>query len=336
MSGRGILDADMQTIGGWLTGAVRWWLEELLSLVPQRVRDRLKARTTLVDYRPGTGALWPRTEGVVGRGPISVVLPPDLCLVRTIAPPQMNARDLAAMLALDGDRIMPFGDGAMILAARIIARHGEGGRMAAEVAGLPRDSAKTLAEVLRLAARTPAHVLVSPPDPSGPLPIDMLPALRRAGLTGGRDRSGAALWLTVGFLFMLNIGLLIWRDSASVDALYSVVAQQQPAVAAAHRIVGRMRAVDTVAADTLVARRGREPLAMLVRIDRALPEGAWLQRLSWQGDAVRMTGFRAPRTDVSAALRRAGLGVLRYDDSSTTAQTPFGQPFDITIRAEQR
>ena len=37
MTGRGILDADMATVGGWIARGWAWWLGELHGLIPARL-----------------------------------------------------------------------------------------------------------------------------------------------------------------------------------------------------------------------------------------------------------------------------------------------------------
>jgi hypothetical protein len=263
-----------------------------------------------------------------------VVLPPQLTLIRIIDYPSVGTRDLAGLIDLDRDRIMPQG-GDAVLAARVLARAPDGARMQVEVAGLPRDRALALARALAAAPREPVRVLATTPVVAGAgdlPPIDLLPALRRAGLIGSRDAAAAPLWLAVGLLFLLNLGLLVWRDSAALAELSATVDQQQPAVSVAHRIIARMRGQERIAQDTAEARRSREPVALMARIDRALPAGTWLQRFDWQGNAVQLTGYHPPRADVPGALRHAGLAVARYGDSSDEAATPLGEPFDVTVK----
>jgi general secretion pathway protein L len=341
MSAGGLLNADMATLRAWLGAGVRWWLDELAGLVPRRWREARLGRLAFYGYDPerGTLALLPGGSGVAPRpdAPIAVVLPPELTLIRVIDYPAIATRDLAGLIDLDRDRIMPQGRDA-VLAARVLDRDPDSGRMQVEVAGLPLVDAQALALALTRSPtappREPVRILASAPALPGLAPLDLLPALRRAGLIGFGDRPATPLWLTVGGLFLLNIGLLIWRDSAAVAELSATIDQQQPAVSVAHRIIARMRSQDRIAQDTAAARRSREPVALMARIDEALPAGTWLQRLSWQGHAVQLTGYHPPRTDVAGALRRAGLAVTRYGDSSDEAPTPLGEPFEVTVKLE--
>ena len=340
MSGPGVLNADMQSLLGLLGTGWRWWRDEMLAMVPHWWRESGQSRLALLAYQPEREELLPlisRTDRPAkASAPIAVVLPPELTLIRNITTPSVGERDLPNLVALDADRIMPFGRGEVLLGARVLARDAQSGRQTVEVAGLARTSAESLALTLARAGRLPARVLVSMPEPGQPTPIDLLPALRRAGLAGAADRWVAPLWLAVGFLFLLNIGLLVWRDAAQLDNLAAVVDQQQSAVNIAHGIIARMRREDAIAAATAAARRSHEPLALLAQIAAALPPGTWIQRFTWQGNSVQLAGFHPPKADVSGALRRAGLAVARYGDTSNEAATPLGEPFELTLRLAKR
>lgn len=339
MTGAGILNADMATIRSLVITGLRWWWDELAGIVPRRWREARVGRLAFHAYDPerGTLELMPATGSASPRAdaPAVVVLPAELTLIRTIDYPAVSERDLARLIDLDRDRIMPQGAEAL-LAARVLARSGPigpaSGRMQVEVAGLPLDRARALAMALATLPREPVRVLASAPVVADHPPIDLLPALRRAGLSGTTARSAMPLWLAVGALFLLNIGLLVWRDSAALDELSATIDQQQPAVSVAHRIIARMRSEDRIVQDTAAARHRREPVALMARIDQALPAGTWIQRFSWSGDAVQLAGYHPPRSDVSGALRHAGLVVVRYGDSSDEAPTSLGEPFEVTVR----
>ena len=70
---------------------------------------------------------------------------------------------------------------------------------------------------------------------------------------------------------------------------------------------------------------------MLALATSALPEGAWVQRYAWTAESLRMTGYKAPGSDIQAALRRTGrFASLQTSVSDPTAEGGGGQPFDVT------
>ena len=339
MSSRGILDADMRTVGQWLDNARVWWLGELAEMVPQRLRDWAAARRMLADYVPASGEILTRLHPGSGypglRAAVAVVLPVGFCLTREIERPVMSARDLDRMIQLECHRLMPMAASEAVLAARILARSEDNRRMRVEVAAMPRAAAERLGESLAGMSAKCLGVLAQAPEPHQPAPIDFLPALRRAGMAGSARSTTVALWLCVGFLFALNIGVLVWRDVAAVQNLDDLVSQQQPAVDAAHRIAARTQGLDRITEATADARRFAEPVTIMAKLRAALPPGVWLQRLVWKGDALRITGYRPASADVSGALRHAGFQVTRYSDTASTGQGKLGQPFEIQLRMKR-
>jgi len=331
VSDRGLLDADMQTIGGWASDGWRWWVDELAEMVPRRWRERGSARRALADFDAGTGDIVPR-HGGAGGAAVAVILPPDFCLTRIVERPAMRQRDLESMLALESDRILPLGAGSAVVAARIVADDAPHRRMRVEVAAVPNAGAVRLAAALARLPRPCRAVYTHAPEPGQPVPVDLLPALRRGGFVGGDGNTARALWLCVAFAFTLDVGLLVWRDAASIATLSDIVAEQQPAVDTARRIIARIGEVDRFVATTLAQRRQRAPLALLGQLATAVPAGVWLQRAAWQGDTVRIDGYRPPLADVSAALRRAGFAVIRYSETASSGQNRLGTAFEITLR----
>jgi general secretion pathway protein L len=324
MSGRGILDTDMATLRAWITGGWRWWLDELADCVPRRWRSAARGRLAMAAWDTAEDRFEPE------RRAFALVLPAGLALRRRIDTPIMSERDLASMIALDARRLMPLGPDGAVIGAQVIARTPATGRMAVELAALPRPAAQAIAAAIGAAPRAPVRVWASAPDADSAAPVDLLPALGRAGLLSGDSRTAATAWAVVGFLFALNIGVLVWRDAAAVDALGAVVDQQAGAVGVAHRVIGRMHAQDRIVAGALAARRTREPLTIMVHVAATMPKGTWLRKFSWSGDTIRVSGFHPHGADVAGALRRGGFAVIRYGDQGE-APTPLGEPFDATV-----
>src|SRR3546814_6041057 len=117
---------------------------------------------------------------------------------------------------------------------------------------------------------------------------------------------------------------------ASFSALVRKLEEQAPEVAT-DPAFGTLVKREQARRENLVQRRSSsDPLRVLGAVSRTLPEGAWVQRLEWNGKTVRLKGFKKDGVDVVAALRRSPiLANVRDSSSDTAAQTATGQPFDV-------
>lgn len=333
MTGRGILDADMRTVGGWIADGARWWVGELGAMVPPRMAQMLRPAADLISYIPEDAAF---SQAPPRGKPWTVHLPDGLALVRQVELPSLAPRALDAMVRLEADRLMPFPSGGpVVIAASPQPASIAGSRQLTTVAGLLPDAALALADTISREPTGPLAVLA--PLPGGG-EMDLLPAIARAGLLPDEAGRARLWWLIVAALFALNLALIMWRDMAAVDRLEDAIEQQQPALAIARRITGRIRA-DSVLAGSVAAQRAKaEPLALMGRVAAALPTGVWLQRWGWQDGTLHLAGMRPPTSDVAGALRKAGFVTVRYADSAgdsgaDAASTPLGVPFDVVLGA---
>lgn len=341
MKAKRILDADMATIGRWLSSGLRWWVGELEQLLPARFRN--SRSDGLVRYGFVDGALVPLADGKAANrdGPrpgerIAILVPRNLCLARVIERPALNDRDLQRMAAFEGDGLLPFPTGSTIIAARRLGSAPDSTKARVEVAGLPIETARKIADVIAETKAVAARVLLDK-ERKGTPPIDFASAMREAGLIA-RPRSATPLiWAMVAGLVTVNVALFIWKDIQSVERLEQVVDEQQPAVTVAQTITRRTGADQTLVARSLARRRDHDALAGLATVSEAIPAGAWLQRYVWDGPSVKLTGYKPPRTDVAGELRRAGpFTQVRALNDEIQAEVPAGEPFDIGARITRR
>lgn len=335
MNPRALLDADMRTIGQWLLQAWQWWVDELSGLVPARLR---RGRTSEAPrFAVRHDMLVPVSAGVRSAAPgmrVTLVVSAADCLVRTIIRPALGERDMQRMIAFEADTLLPLPSGSALLAARIAGPAEEPGAIRILVAGLPVERARTMLQVADAVGVVPVAVVL---EESQPVPLDFAPAMRTAGLLARKRSAAPLLWGLVGVLLLLNIAVAIWRDAAHVARFEQIVAEQQPAVGIAQAIARRGEQDRSLARRSLALRRTHDPLHVIAAVSGVLPEGAWLQRLVWDGETVRLTGYRPARADVATALRRSG----RFTDvhamgEGSEAAVPAGEPFDLSARAGAR
>ncbi|MEJ2459616.1 MAG: type II secretion system protein GspM [Novosphingobium sp.] len=176
MNTRRLLDADMATVGRWLSEGMRWWIAELEQLLPARLRhvqgDRLPRFRFADDQlvRP-TGGKAAEGDGPRPGARIAVTVPCGLCLARVIERPALGERDLQRMAAFEGDSLLPFPSGARLIAARLLGPGAEPKKARVEVAGLPLETARTIADRLAGARAVAVRVILEDEGEQG-RPID--------------------------------------------------------------------------------------------------------------------------------------------------------------------
>jgi len=326
MASANILDADMATVARWLRMGAAWWVDELRTLLPARVA-RGAARLRF-DARPG--ALTGADGSEADRKRATIVVPEAMVMRRAIERPPLGARDMAAMIAIEADRLFPLPADRLVLAFTV-APPPKGEALAhVTVAALRRADAYRIAQAVRAAGVEAAAIM-----PDAAPEIDFLPAFREAGLIERGSKGAAGWYALVGLLVLVNIALLIWRDAARLDAMRQLVDAQQPAVAIADRIATRAQAVRSVAAQAIAQRRRHDVLGWLGRVSAAMPPGTWVQSYDWTGEQLRITGIKPRSADLVGALRALpGVESVRLSAADTVLDVPAGQPFDIVVRIE--
>lgn len=343
--GNGILNADMATLGRWARTGFRWWWDELAAMVPAGWRGTGRRQGPIALFRPGTPLHLHRGNGMVeelpsgGKDrPLDVAIPASLSLQRDISVPVMNQSDLRSYMALEADRLLPLGADALLVDALPVERNGDG-RMTVRIAALDRRVAEEAVDAARLAGVQPTTIGLSDDADPSQTRFDFAPALRAEGLLPRRSAHRQIWWALVGFAFLTNILLLIWRDQQDVARIEALVNEQQPAVSVYRAMAGRTQRTATLAEATVQQRRDHNALADLAAATMALPDAAWVQRYAWDGRTLRLSGYMHPVIDVMAALRRERRFVnVRSTSGDVPADIPVGRPFDVTtdIRSKAR
>jgi Tfp pilus assembly protein PilN len=252
----------------------------------------------------------------------------------------MSQTDLAALIALDADRIMPVPADSVVIGIRTLGPADEAGSGAdmlrVQVGALPIVRAREIAEAAQAAGVTPAQV--GPLDASGErLDFDLAPAMRKAGLLPPRPAVARFWWAVVGVLLLVNVGTAVLRDQQQVDRLQALVDAQTPALTAVRRIEDRVMGNARVVQSLNARRASHQPLRLMAMVGGALPEKAWVQRFEWDGKSLRLAGYAAPGVNVVSVLKASGLfASVRASRSEAVAETETGRPFDLVLtpRAE--
>jgi len=327
MNASDLLNADMATLARLGRRGFDWWLAELTAMLPPALRRGRRRGPEIAWDGVALGSL------ATGGDRAAVRIAPGLALTRRIMLADLPDGELQRALHAEADRLLPLPAVSLVVAACPLARDRTAGTVEVALAALPLGQAEALAAAIAADGIAPAQILIADASGTPAVDIDFLGDFRARQLLPPGSRAPAIWWAIVAFLVVLNIAILIWRDQATVDALQGLVDAQRPAVAATRRVEARITARDAEAARAVAQRSDRNPLAMLAQLSRDLPESVFLLKLSWDGDALRLSGYKPRASNIVAALRsNPRLSEVKAVRNEGLAEIPAGQPFDVAAR----
>ncbi len=332
MNIKDILNADVETVGWWIRQGFVWWIDELVSVLPETWRARFSRGTgTIVEFNDD---LTLREDGTAlpdaprAKRNVTIALPLSKVLTRTLEYPLLPLADIRRMVALDIDRLTPFREEAVFYDLEVIQRDQQNERQKILLGVLPR------ATVTQALSRAEANDLV--PSAIGAMGnagsnihFDFLPAARNAQGAGRMKMS--YWWAAVGVLAVANIGLLVFRDSSDLEALRQNVESQRATVAVALRLRGKVAAESERRAELLAEKKHNDPLFVLNAVSKALPTNAWAQRFEWNGQTVHIAGYRNGTADLLTPLETSN-ALHNAHEIGSSMQAPKDKttkPFDI-------
>lgn len=342
-----LLNADLDAVGRWIRQGLSWWMGELAQMVPPALRRTPSRRAPwLAEMQTQAGPirLWrdgapvevlhgPRGEGRSA----DLLLPADAVLVRDLELPRISAPDLRRLIDLNIDRFTPFRADQVYFDTVILGPAEAGSKQRVRLGILARDRGGAMLELARVLGLKVERIGVGSGEDGRTLQFDFMRAIR-AETGGGQAIDGRVwLWSLCAGLVAANLIVAVLRDVNDVAQLGQLVEAQRPLAAQAMRL---RRTVETERARrmALLTRRGvHEPLRILDAVTRALPSDAWVQRLEWNGRAVRLVGFKRPAFDLLAALHGPALVNARSLVSDMPTRTANNQaPFDVMADSAAR
>ena len=333
MSVSTILNSDLGSVRASIVRGVQWWIGQLQGLVPRRPHVRMPGPVVLFE----DGALHVlRKDGREGRIPgegarVALAVPRELAFIRTLQLPRMSAADLRHLIAMEAERLSPLPIADSVVGFEVQGAAAGGEKAPVDIAVLPIAAAESALAAAGQAGLTVASFGLANGRDRSPQ-FDFAFALRERGLLPAGRSPAAIWWCLVAFAFALNLAVLVIRDQQSVKRLENVAEQQAPAVTAARSMQSRAGDFDRTARDLQSQRRCHNVFSTLAIVSQDLPASAWVQRFTYGPRTARLVGYRSKDVDVAAALRKdPRIAAVRSNSAQLVADTPAGQPFDITI-----
>ena len=311
MNFKDLLNTDHEAIFQWLLHAFRWWVDELMGMVPPQWRDRLMRRTFAVAQLTDNGIIYTKADSGERlterpRGRVKLALPADQVLIRHVDLPILPTSDLKRMIALDIDRLTPFRSEQVLFDTEVAARDDANGRQKLLLGVVPRSAAARQMERARAYALEPVAVGVTggPGEGGG---LDFLPSLRSVEGGAGARRRALYAWIAVGVLAAFNLFMLNYRDASATAQLRDAVDSQQGPVTVAMRLRDKVQKEAARRANLLKQMKQNAPLPVLEAVTQALPDGSWVERFEWDGKSVHIRGVRKDAPNLLASLEASPL-----------------------------
>lgn len=297
----------------------RWWVGELVQLLPADMRARMQHASRRVAMRVAAGELEiASVEGgslhvlevfsleqdarvqrqqirdlLVERDlhevPRDLLLGEDEVLRKEIKLPQAAESNLRQALGFEMDRHTPFKADEVYYDYRILGRDRDAGLTRIELVAAPRGSVSSAIELLapRGMAPTGADVLLD----GLPASLNLLPPDLRYRMTNRRSRMNMLMGLAAVVLLALVMAQSLWLRQHQIAEVQDAI----ETVRAEARLVQGLRGQiedASEAASFMQRRRNESPptVQVLAEVSRVLPDDTYLDRIRvWDGN-VQMQG----------------------------------------------
>jgi general secretion pathway protein L len=335
-----LLNADVSSIAQWARQGFAWWIDELTTLLPVNWRNWFSSRTRrLVEPVSPSGwrqwqngkLLTPAQADRAAKSGVGLILPADAVLLRRLEFPRVPLSDVKRMVALDIDRLSPLAGDLVYHDVEVVDRDADDGKQTVLLGVTLKETAARYFAEARAAGFRPVVIGAARGDDAAGYRFNFLPALEASRGESDGGRVVLYWWAAVAVLLVLNLAALVVRDMMDVSRLRHAVDDQQTAVTAATQLQRGVQVEEIQRRDLLARQAQSDPLHVLDALTRALPASAWVQRLEWNGQTLRVVGFKEGSTDLLAALKASPMFVNpRAAGAPTQARPDESPPFDIT------
>lgn len=343
----------------------QWWSEELLGLIPEHWRERLRRRgnllfvvlhegrcslafgsfsehETLASAALGAEGEWPPEllevllERAAKAAQVIVLLPEQRVLRKVLSLPAATEAGLGNVLRFEMDRHTPFTGEQVYFGFRILERDRRHQRLQVELLVVLREYLDDLLRRLDGLGVQPSVVTLGEGGArwSGKS-INLLPGDRlRSRGSGWRGNRRLQVAVVVGLVVLALLPL--WQQQQRAERL---AAELQAPKAAAERAAAVRAELQGLEAGRDYLREQQalagEALGMLDELTRLLPDGTWLSRFELTGERVRLEGESAEASALIGLLEQSKT-LQNVSYASPITSNPRTQKDRFSLIAERR
>jgi general secretion pathway protein L len=344
----------LQSLGGGLATFLAWWRDELVGLVPDRVRaafGQAKSDVVLAQVDDGFVVLdgaaqrgnarrgaapsaYPLAEALTilmrtaksrGETAVGLRLPLDGCFARSIELPAGARKDVRQILDMDLERATPFKHRDVYTAHVVDGEDAARGRLRVRQLVTKREAVDPLVAEVKSAGLEVAYVDCWSGQPGSGLPVNFLAPRDGAGGQGGTRR--AVRGLAGLALLLLASGLLLGllRYETALAELETKTAQARQQAAAVRGVLERADSAVADLARLQDLKMKRVPaIEVLEEVTRILPDTVWLTDLRLEDDVLDISGLAPSAAALPPLFGKSAL----VTDAALTAPVTFDQRED--------
>lgn len=295
---------------------MRWWLSELVSMVPQWVRPpSITTQSFLLVSMEEITEQWSRPDPADIRD-LAIILPPSRILRKVLSLPAAAEEGLRQVLEFQMDQHTPFSVNQVYFSHQIVARDFERGQLIVELWATPRNAVDAAIKTLGVEGAAVRAVFVQD-CLTAVAPINLLP------IAGGNKtsalRSGINPWLA-SLVLLLALAAVIVPVVIKREAVVQMLPWVEKGRQAAE-VVDSMRSgleARVVQHNFLLEKRQMLPtvIQIIEELTRILPDDTWVQVLDVKGKELQIQG------ETASSVRLVGL----FEQSSIFRDASFRSP----------
>lgn len=284
---------DRTALRQFLTGFLKWWLHELVSLLPRRWQQRLARFEQMPLYLWRDTTLVPADHSQPSRqvSPIVVGLSAEqVQIIRLKLPAAIEPR-LHQSLALQLARHTPFLPDQVLFDCIVEKRTSPPPLLEVVLAIVPKTQVAAILARAQEQGLVVGRLSVLQASAKDCFPLDFL----AHGEKQATDKR--SFWrhrgLLVILVLLMALGFPFWREYQAIQALQERVDALSTAALEAESLQKELKTLESRAGFLGVTRADTNSLAWLTELTRILPDSVWLTEVQRSGAEIRIVGEAA-------------------------------------------